>query len=74
MNYPLELKKNLAKTMAKVDSQCMGIDFQQAYEYHLTTESFELLQYWAEYFGVFDHPEDNLLNLKLNPKFIKQQN
>jgi len=73
MNYPLELKKSLAQTMAKVDADCLGIDYQQTYEYHLTSESFELLQYWAEYFGVFDYPEDNLLHLKLNPEFLKQK-
>jgi len=70
MNYPLELKKNLAKKMAKVDSECMGIDYQDAYEYHLASESFELLAYWIEYFGAFDNPEDNLLN-ELNPKTLK---
>lgn len=70
MNYPLELKKHLANKMAKVDADCMGIDYNDAYQYHLASESFELLSYWIEYFGVFDNPEDNLLN-ELNPKYLK---
>jgi hypothetical protein len=70
MNYPLKLKKHLANKMAKVDADCMGIDYNDAYEYHLASESFELLSYWAEYFGVFDNTEDNLIN-ELNPKYLK---
>lgn len=69
MDYPRELKKYLAKKMAKVDEQCMGANFEDAYEYHLSSESFELLEYWMSYFGVYDeanllqelHP-DNILN------------
>lgn len=67
MNYPLQLKKHLAKKMAKVDADSMGISYQDAYEFHLASESFELLAYWIEYFGVFDNPEDNLIN-ELNPQ------
>jgi hypothetical protein len=69
MNYPLELKKSLANKMAKVDEQTMGIDFQKAYEYHLASDPFTLLEYWAEYFGAFDNPEDGLLN-ELNPEHL----
>lgn len=69
MDYPRELKKYLAKKMAKVDEQCMGATFEDAYEYHLSSESFELLEYWMSYFGVYNeanllqelHP-DNILN------------
>lgn len=67
MNYPLKLKIHLAKKMAKVDSDCMNINYQEAYEYHLASDSFELLFYWIEYFGVFDNPEDNLID-ELNPR------
>jgi hypothetical protein len=56
--------------MAKVDVDCMGLNYNDAYEYHLASESFELLSYWIEYFGVFDNPEDNLLN-ELDPKYLK---
>ena len=69
MNYPLKLKKHLASKMAKVDVDSMGIDYNDAYEYHLASESFELLTYWIEYFGVFDNPDDNLLE-ELKPEFL----
>lgn len=64
MNYSFKLKKALAKTMAEVDSKCMGVDESQAFEYHLTSDPFELLHYWIEYFGVFDGGEDMLELLK----------
>ena len=70
MNDPLKLKKHLANKMAKVDVDCMGLNYNEAYEYHLASESFELLSYWIEYFGVFDNPEDNLLN-ELDPEYLK---
>ena len=72
MDYPRELKKHLAKKMAKVDAECMNTSFQEAYEYHLASESFDLLEYWMSYFGIFDeetnllqgiHP-NNILNIK----------
>lgn len=66
MNYPFELKRHLANIMAKIDAEAMGISYQSAYEYHLASESFVLLEYWLSYFGVFDNPEDNLLE-QLNP-------
>lgn len=69
MNYPLELKRHLAKTMAKVDHDCMGTDFDKAYEFHLASESFELLAYWMEYFGVFEGGEELLV--WLSPENIK---
>jgi hypothetical protein len=69
MNYPLKLKKHLAKKMAKVDQEAMGLNYEECYEFFLAMESFELLSYWIEYFGVFDNPEDNLLN-ELNPKNV----
>ena len=65
--YSLELKTHLAKKMAKIDSEILGIEFQSCYEYFLLMESFELLEYWLSYFGVFDNPEDNLLYKELNP-------
>jgi hypothetical protein len=71
MNYPLQLKKKLAQTMAQVDHHCMGLDLLEAYEYHLASDSFELLHYWMEYFGVFDNPEENLLDQMLNPKTLQ---
>ncbi len=70
MNYALNLKVHLAKKMAKIDAENMGIDYQPCYEYFLTMESFELLEYWLSYFGVFDNPEDNLLYTELNPDNI----
>jgi hypothetical protein len=73
MNYPLLLKKYLANKMAKIDAHTMGIDYQDAYEFHLASESFELLSYWIEYYGVFDNPEDNLLD-EINPQNLKQLN
>ena len=60
-NYSIELKKKLANKMAQVDEDCMGTDFQVAYEYNLMMDSFELLQYWIEYFGVFDESNCELL-------------
>lgn len=65
MNYPRELKKYLAKKMAKVDANCMGADFNESYEYHLATESFELLEYYISYFGVYDG-DDNIMQ-ELHP-------
>jgi hypothetical protein len=67
MQYAFDLKIHLAKKMAKIDSQSMGIDEQSAYEYHLACESFQLLEYFFSYFGVFDNPEENLLYTELNP-------
>jgi hypothetical protein len=72
MNYSLKLKKHLANKMAKIDANCMGIDYNEAYEYHLASEAFELLAYWIEYFGVFDNPDDNLLD-ELKPEFLNNQ-
>lgn len=69
MDYPLELKKSLANKMAKVDEQTMGIDFQKAYEYHLASDSFTLLEYWAEYFGAFDDMGENLF-MELKPEHL----
>ncbi len=69
MDYPLELKKYLASKMAKVDVECMGVDFQQAYEYHLANDPFTLLEYWAEYFGAFDDMGENLF-MELSPESI----
>ena len=66
MNYPFELKKHLSKKMAKIDEINMGIDYQKAYEFHLTSESFVLFEYWASYFGAFDNPEDKLFE-QLHP-------
>jgi hypothetical protein len=71
MDYSRELKKYLAKKMAQVDEQCMGATFQDAYEYHLSSESFELLEYWMSYFGVYDE-EQNLLQ-ELHPDNILKQ-
>lgn len=71
-NYARELKKYLAKQMGRIDANAMGIDFQEAYEYHLASESFELLEYWVSYFGVYEaepelmqelHP-NKILNIK----------
>lgn len=66
MNYSRELKKYLAKKMAKVDANCMGANFDDAYEYHLTTESFELLEYWISYFGVYE--EEEQLWMEIHPQ------
>jgi hypothetical protein len=71
MDYSRELKKYLAKKMAKVDEQCMGATFQDAYEYHLSSDPFELLYNWIEYFGVFDGGEDRLQFLNPFPKKLK---
>lgn len=71
MSYSIELKKYLAKKMAKVDSDCMGVDFQLAYEHHLVSESFELLEYWLSYFGVYD--EETKLLQELHPNNICKQ-
>jgi hypothetical protein len=49
----------------------MGATFQDAYEYHLSSESFELLEYWMSYFGVYDE-EVNLLQ-ELHPDNILKQ-
>lgn len=68
MSYSFELKKRLAKKMAKVDNECMGVNYKKAYEYHLYSESFELLEYWLSYFGVFDGGEDMLQCLNLKKK------
>ena len=68
MSYSFELKKKLAHIMAEVDKKCMGTDYQKAYEYHLCSESFELLEYWLSYFGVFDGGEDMLQELNLKTK------
>ena len=65
MAYAFELKKKLAKKMAEVDEKCMGVDYGKAYEYHLTCESFELLEYWLSYFGVFEGGEELLQELKM---------
>lgn len=59
MCYSRKLKIHLAKKMGKVDADVMGIDYNKAYEYHLASESFELLEYWVSYFGVYE--EKNLL-------------
>jgi hypothetical protein len=72
MDYPFELKKYLSTKMAKVDAECMGVDFQQAYEYHLANDPFTLLEYWAEYFGAFD-TEENLF-IELSPNSITTKN
>jgi hypothetical protein len=32
MNYPLKLKKHLAKKMAKVDQEAMGLNYEECYE------------------------------------------
>ena len=47
--------------LAVVDEQCMGVNYQDAYEHNLLMDSFELLQYWIEYFGVFDEPNGELI-------------
>ena len=47
----------------------MGVDFQQAYEYHLANDPFTLLEYWAEYFGAFDDMGENLF-MELSPESI----
>ena len=70
MNEPLKLKKHLATKMAKLDVRSMGLPYQDLYEYYLAMESFELLYEWIDCFGVFDNPEDNLLD-DLNPKNLK---
>ena len=68
MGYALELKKYLAKKMAKIDANCMGSDFDEAYEYHLASDSFELLEYYISYFGVYDG-DDNVMQ-ELHPNSI----
>ena len=70
-HYAIELKKKLAQKMARVDADCMGVDYQSAYEHNLLMDSFELLQYWIEYFGVLDEPNEKLLEEML---IIKQLN
>jgi hypothetical protein len=70
MNYSIELKKKLANEMAEVDSDNLGVTYQDAYEMHLCSDSFALLQYWIEYMGVFDGGEDRLKFI--NPKYFKK--
>ena len=60
-NYSIELKKKLAKTMAEVDVECLGSDYQDAYEHNLLMDSFELLEFWLDYFGVFEESNGKLL-------------
>lgn len=60
MDYSRKLKIKLATEMAKVDVENSIANFAQAYEYHLSSDSFELLYNWIEYFGVFDGGEDRL--------------
>jgi len=69
MNYSIELKKKIAHEMAQVDSENLGISYQEAFENHLCSESFDLLKYWIEYMGVFDGGEERLK--LLNPNFNK---
>ena len=68
MDYSRQLKKKLATEMAKVDVENSICGFAEAYEYHLSSDPFELLYNWIEYFGVFDGGEDRLQFLNPFPK------
>jgi hypothetical protein len=70
MNYSIELKKKIAQEMAEIDSENLGVKYQDAYEKHLCSDSFALLQYWIEYMGIFDGGEERLK--WLNPKFLNK--
>jgi hypothetical protein len=71
MDYPRQLKKKLATEMAKVDVENNISNFADAYEYHISSDSFELLYNWIEYFGVFDGGEDRIQLLNPFPKQTK---
>lgn len=64
MDYSRELKKKLSQAMANIDNLNLEIPFDEAYEYHLSSDPFELLHNWIEYFGVFDGGQDRLIILK----------
>ena len=68
MDYSRQLKKKLATEMANVDVENDISSFNEAYEYHLSSDPFELLYNWIEYFGVFDGGEDRLQFLNPFPK------
>jgi hypothetical protein len=68
MDYSIKLKKKIAHEMAEIDSNNLGVTYQDAYEMHLCSDAFTLLGYWIEYMGVFDGGED-LLEW-LNPRFL----
>ena len=71
MDYSRQLKKKLATKMANVDVENDISSFNEAYEYHLSSDPFELLYNWIEYFGVFDGGEDRLQFLNPFPKKTK---
>lgn len=71
MDYSRQLKKKLATEMAKVDVENSVCGFEEAYEYHLSSDPFELLYNWIEYFGVFHGREDRLQFLNPFPKKTK---
>lgn len=66
MNYSRELKIKLASDLADIDAQNFLCSYDEAFIHHLTSESFDLLQYWLDYFGVFDGGQDLLILLKPN--------
>lgn len=65
-NYSFELKKKISREMAEVDAENFLLDYQEAYEKHLASDPFELLEYWITYMGVFDGGESRLQYL--NPE------
>ena len=71
MDYSRQLKIKLATEMANVDVENDISSFKEAYEYHLSSDPFELLYNWIEYFGVFDGGEDRLQFLNPFPKKLK---
>ena len=66
MKYSKELKIKLAEDLADIDAQNFLCSYEEAFIHHLTSDPFQLLEYWLDYFGVFDGGEDLLLLLKPN--------